>query len=72
MIEDTRMEAHTILSSPYLNLGLSMATYYVGDTSEAPMDSYNLVINTYVVDWSLNNVTQSGSFNTALQRSIQL
>ena len=65
MIEDTRMEAHNnTSSSPYLNLGLSMATYYVGDTVSAYMDSYNLVVNeTYVVDWSLNNGTQSGSFN---------
>ena len=64
MVEDTRMESHNNTSSPYLNLGLSMATYYVGDTVSAYMDSYNLVINeTYVVDWSLNNGTQSGNFN---------
>ena len=64
MVEDTRMESHNNTSSPYLNLGLSMATYYVGDTVNAYMDSYNLVINeTYVVDWSLNNGTQSGNFN---------
>ena len=62
---DTDSVCFSIISSMYppsIYMWSNSATYYLGDTVGINIDAMNLAYESYEIDWTLNNGTQSGNY----------